>query len=397
MRSTRPPTTPHRAPDAPTAAADRADETARLCGGVAIVCDDLGRPRACSGNAGEVLGRSPEAVVADWAALVGPAERRRLDRARAIGLPADGPALAIRRPGGEPLAVSTRIVPGPGEVVVVLRPAPAGPTASPDAEFFEALLECTGDFVVVADPDGRLRYVSPTTRRVLGWTGADVRTLAANLTHPDDADLLDAATAAARSTPAGREQVRVRLLGADGAWRPMDVTVLDRTDDPRVRGVVTVGRLGPAEPGRSDGIALVDLAFGDRLRRARGEERSVTVVAVRLDGLAAVREQAGDEVADLVAGSTVDALRQLAPGDHLVVRAADDRVVLVTAPLDCGSVALAHRAEAAIRRRIGPGLPALRVAVGATTARPDDSEAEALGRADRACERSRLRREPVVG
>ncbi|MCL4818700.1 MAG: response regulator [Vicinamibacteria bacterium] len=96
---------------------------------------------------------------------------------------------------------------------------------------FRSLIENALDLILVVEPDGRMRYASPSSRRVLGWEaegliGRDGR----ELVHPDD---LEAAvrmfTAASQAVGTPNFGV-LRLRGEDGLWRDVEVIGQATTD-----------------------------------------------------------------------------------------------------------------------------------------------------------------------
>jgi len=105
---------------------------------------------------------------------------------------------------------------------------------------FEALVQEASDIIIVADPSGRLRYVSPAFDRILGYSADTIRARpATEILHPDDL-----ASLRARSTGfsgAWREGLRaeIRLRDRDGAWRWFEATVTNHLENPKVRGIVS--------------------------------------------------------------------------------------------------------------------------------------------------------------
>lgn len=85
-------------------------------------------------------------------------------------------------------------------------------------EQYRLLAENASDFVVYADLDGSLRWVSPSVRRILGWEpDALVGRAAVTLVHPDDLPTVAAIQSRVRegNTAVGR----IRVQGVDGSVR----------------------------------------------------------------------------------------------------------------------------------------------------------------------------------
>ncbi|MBA2291307.1 MAG: response regulator [Gemmatimonadales bacterium] len=102
-----------------------------------------------------------------------------------------------------------------------------------------ALVRHASDLIMVTGAAGVLRFVSPSSERILGATPQALtgRTLG-SLVHPDDADALDALLA---DHPVPRT-VELRLATPDGGWRELEVVATDLTEEAAVEGIVLVAR-----------------------------------------------------------------------------------------------------------------------------------------------------------
>lgn len=106
-------------------------------------------------------------------------------------------------------------------------------------ERFRALVQNASDLILILDPDGILRYVSPSARRMLGRdpeeeTGAGIF----DWVHRDDAGRMQEALSKCLDTPESTEIVEVRLLHADGAWRRFEMVGNNLLGESRVEGIV---------------------------------------------------------------------------------------------------------------------------------------------------------------
>jgi len=103
-----------------------------------------------------------------------------------------------------------------------------------------ALLREASEVVVVHHPDfERARYVSPSVLRLMGFTPEDFMQMApADLVHPDHYDRWHEAVHRVLIAPGGREELEIRGLHGDGTWRWIDITMVNRVDDPAVNGVI---------------------------------------------------------------------------------------------------------------------------------------------------------------
>src|SRR5688572_2664280 len=92
---------------------------------------------------------------------------------------------------------------------------------------FRVLIEHAADLIVVVDPAGVIRYVSPSAGRLgypTDWAGRRV----GDVVHSDDRAAL---------TGTG-DPVECRLPLADGAWRTVEAVATDLRADPAVGGVM---------------------------------------------------------------------------------------------------------------------------------------------------------------
>ncbi len=110
-------------------------------------------------------------------------------------------------------------------------------------ERFRALVQDSGDVIVLLDAEGRISYVSPSVERTLGadpvgLAGADLRPLV----HPDDLDLVGATFGAALADCEEQHRCEVRLRRGGSGWRWFEVTFRNVLANPAVAGVVSTLR-----------------------------------------------------------------------------------------------------------------------------------------------------------
>jgi PAS domain S-box-containing protein len=111
-------------------------------------------------------------------------------------------------------------------------------------ERFRALIENASDLIVVFSPEGRLKYASPSTWRMLGgspestaaWTPADTL-------HPDDIAQFHAHLRAVTERPRDDPRpVVYRLRDRNEAWRTVEATAVNLLANPAVNGLVFTAR-----------------------------------------------------------------------------------------------------------------------------------------------------------
>lgn len=105
---------------------------------------------------------------------------------------------------------------------------------------FRALLENSGDAVIVMTTDGKPSYMSPGARNILGYTESNLAQV--NLfeqVHPEDIALVSLAFAEAIQNPGVAVKGHTaRLRHADGTWRWVESTMNNLVQDPTINGIV---------------------------------------------------------------------------------------------------------------------------------------------------------------
>ncbi len=104
-----------------------------------------------------------------------------------------------------------------------------------------ALVRHGSDLFIVAEPEGTIRFVSPSSQRILGRLPDElVGQHVTALVHDDDAATLDAVTSPLEG--AAHFSMPLRLRHAENRWVEFDVVVTDLTAEPAVAGVIFVAR-----------------------------------------------------------------------------------------------------------------------------------------------------------
>lgn len=104
---------------------------------------------------------------------------------------------------------------------------------------FQALVHEGSDLVGILEPDGTYKFVSDTSKKVLGLNpDYFIGKNAFDFIHPDDKEKVMADF----SRLGNEKQVKVSLFrfrDAEGAWRWMETLVTNMLDEPHVEGIVT--------------------------------------------------------------------------------------------------------------------------------------------------------------
>lgn len=105
---------------------------------------------------------------------------------------------------------------------------------------FRALVENGWDAFTLADAQGTIRYASPSTQRVMGYTPEEFVGLNAfTLFHPDDLALARAKLIEVLQAPRNVIVAQVRARHKDGTWRWMEGIVTNLFGEPDVQALVT--------------------------------------------------------------------------------------------------------------------------------------------------------------
>jgi diguanylate cyclase (GGDEF)-like protein/PAS domain S-box-containing protein len=237
-----------------------------------------------------------------------------------------------------------------------------------------ALVNHASDGVLVVGAGGRIRYQSPSVRRLFGYLPGQLEgTLSAEIVHPDD--LLHTRewfAHLARSAGGTVARLDARLRRADGAWRHVEVVGANLLHDPDLRGLVLNAHDVTDRKVLQDQLShqafhdpLTGLAnralFRDRVDHAiaRGQRngRAIALFLVDLDNFKLVNDglghRSGDELLVTLAGRLRDELR---PSDTVARLGGDEFVVLVEDDVtEITAAGVAERIIEAIRREVRVG------------------------------------------
>ncbi|WP_299533801.1 bifunctional diguanylate cyclase/phosphodiesterase [uncultured Streptomyces sp.] len=179
---------------------------------------------------------------------------------------------------------------------------------------FRSLVQGSSDVIMIAAPDGTLRYVSPAAAGVYGTDAAALegRTLS-SIIHPDDRGAVVHAVRRFLAAPPHEvpsTRIECRFLSGDGDWLNVESTVNRHHGGLLLnsRDVTERVRLQAQLQHNAEHDPLTDLPnralFTTRVRQALGSRRAgdpdTAVLFIDLDGFKAVNDsighQAGDEL-----------------------------------------------------------------------------------------------------
>jgi diguanylate cyclase (GGDEF)-like protein/PAS domain S-box-containing protein len=224
--------------------------------------------------------------------------------------------------------------------------------------------------VALTTPDGVVIDANAALGRLLGYPAADLagRSLF-DLTHPDDVPAARESCAALAADPARPRRHECRLIAADGAAVPVQVSTSWVDGDPAhlvmiIEDITDRKALEEQLVFRSLHDPLTGLPnrilFGDRLRHAleRGqrERTSTCVLIIDLDGFKAVNDRYGHPIGDAVLVGFADRLRSVLRASDTAARLGGDEFGIVCENSDAADAeVLAGRLRAAVQEPLQLG------------------------------------------
>lgn len=106
---------------------------------------------------------------------------------------------------------------------------------------FRSLIQNSSDLIVILEPDGAIRYTSPSIEKILGYKPSDlIGQKGFNFIHPED---ISKVSAAASELLAGKAvSVEYRFRRQDASWCWLESTGSNLINDPAVGGIVVNSR-----------------------------------------------------------------------------------------------------------------------------------------------------------
>jgi len=263
-------------------------------------------------------------------------------------------------------------------------------------ELFRIITENAADMIALVDLKGRRQYNSPSYKRLLGYSPAELSaTSAFEQIHPDDRFKVLEAARSARETGVGR-QLEYRLRHKNGTWRILESTAStirdakgeveklvivnrDITDRKRAEEQLEHNSLHDPLTGLANRRLCLDRLQRAWVREQRDAQYQFSVLLISLDDFASLNESAGPVAADLVVaevGRRIESELRLVdtvsrseaePGPNTLLsrfEAAEFTILLESAQTPSDAMRVAQRVQAAIAQPIA--LPDREVVVSAS-------------------------------
>jgi PAS domain S-box-containing protein len=105
---------------------------------------------------------------------------------------------------------------------------------------FRSLIENAPDGIAINDINGRIRYISPSVRKMFGYSLNELQNenTGADLTHPDDLERVLDVFSLMQQDPNLRPTIEYRFRKKDGSYCWIETTFSNLVDDPAIEGYV---------------------------------------------------------------------------------------------------------------------------------------------------------------
>lgn len=214
---------------------------------------------------------------------------------------------------------------------------------------FRALVQNSADLIMVLEPDGRLRYATPSAAALI-HRGAEAPAAAGH-----EPPVIDALIGTSTQALLGQERLEVEIGSTDAERRVYELRASDLREHPDIGGIVVNGRdvsQAKALEAQLRHQAMHDpltglpnrRSFGDRYEKMSIEQRrECRVLFIDLDGFKLVNDSYGHSVGDQLLIHTAARIKTcLAEGDLLARQGGDEFLVL------CESAATPERIFASL-------------------------------------------------
>ena len=108
---------------------------------------------------------------------------------------------------------------------------------------FRSLIENASDIIRIVDRDSRVRYVSPSAERLLGFAPEElIGKIALDYIHPDDVKTVVEQLMGVAEAPEGTASAEYRFHRKDGSWIYLESKARNLLNDPDVAGIIVNSR-----------------------------------------------------------------------------------------------------------------------------------------------------------
>jgi PAS domain S-box-containing protein len=105
--------------------------------------------------------------------------------------------------------------------------------------YFQSLIENSSDVVIILESDATIRYESPSTHNLTGYSPEELHDRSVfDLIHPDDTPIAANTISQMLNNQIQNMRIELRARHKDGSWRYIDAVCSNLLHDPEVSGIV---------------------------------------------------------------------------------------------------------------------------------------------------------------
>ncbi|HEY1434448.1 MAG TPA: PAS domain S-box protein [Thermoanaerobaculia bacterium] len=185
-------------------------------------------------------------------------------------------------------------------------------------EYFRSLIDNAADVIMIVDPDGTIRFGSPSLERLLGYRPQElVAEPVFDAIHPEDVEVVRRMFAAVVHG-SGSASADFRFRHRDGSWRHMEAVGSDLSHHPSVAGLLVQLRDVTERKTADENQARLQFAIQDAAKEWQRTFDAIESPVLVLDGNARIRRL--NRAAKVLSGKTYRetiglAIESLAPGE----------------------------------------------------------------------------------
>lgn len=224
-------------------------------------------------------------------------------------------------------------------------------------ERFRAMVQNAADVITIINPDGSIRYQSPSIEPMLGFkTGNLVGLSIFDNLHPQDADLVRQMLAELLDKPSNARRAILRIRHVDESWRFVEVVATNHLRDTNVGGIIINMRDVTERKALEERLihqashdpltslpnrALFSERLGHALDDSARTKSMVAVMFVDLDNFKVINDSLGHQAGDILLIEVANRLRESVRPFDMVARFGGDEFTLLLEDLQDEDVALA--------------------------------------------------------
>ncbi|HYN22649.1 MAG TPA: EAL domain-containing protein [Thermoanaerobaculia bacterium] len=222
-----------------------------------------------------------------------------------------------------------------------------------DAQF-RSMIQNSSDVITVVDASGKITFVSPAVRKVLGYDPEQQLGSGFDFVHPDDLQRSQEAFTRFLSDPEAIHVEELRARHADGSWRWIEISAINLLSDSNVQGIVLNYRdvterkelqnqichqaLHDALTGLTNRALFYNL-LEHSITSANRRKIEVAAFFIDLDNFKQINDGLGHEAGDQLLIQVAERLRSTVRAEDVPARLGGDEFAILTQGLDRNAAA----------------------------------------------------------